>query len=455
MKKFIVLIFAVFAMCTSVYAEDTVTVYGDKTMHELHEYYCKTDRPMPMAEEMGASVTSTKLYDQLTETEKEIYDSIEKNIMNTLNGTTEISCEKKIYVGQGVDSKKMYDAIIEALGKETGEGSNIDMARLYFRPYYAFFSLDHPEYFWIDDEKITNNMKYTTSASADGYTTVTFNYVIVRDENKNPKYNTYLLDVYNDSPAAAKAEYEKTMAKADEIIASAPKGSNAWEKLNYYLLWLKDNCKYNEYLESNTLTKRARLAVSALLYGDKGKDAPVCEGYSEALKILCDKSGIDAMCVESATHKWNLIRINNRFYHCDPTWFDSMYVDEDGNPVKPFGLLSYEFFLVGSDTMNFQDKEGAHNMEYQYDVFSSPDVSASDYLTDMGFVDKYAYDEEYDEDIKYGRLDVNKDERITQDDSVTQLKIISGLSNGTAEDVNGDGKTNINDVVKMQKLMFG
>ena len=119
MKKFIVLIFAVFAMCTSVYAEDTVTVYGDKTMHELHEYYCKTDRPMPMAEEMGASVTSTKLYDQLTETEKEIYDSIEKNIMNTLNGTTEISCEKKIYVGQGVDSKKMYDAIIEALGKET------------------------------------------------------------------------------------------------------------------------------------------------------------------------------------------------------------------------------------------------------------------------------------------------------------------------------------------------
>ncbi len=456
MKKpvMVMIVFAIFMMCTAVYAQDDVTtVYGDKTMYELYEYFYKTDKPAVIAEQRNASVTSTRLYDQLTDIEKDIYDGIEAQIMNTFNGKDNIECKlsKKIYLGQ--DYGDVQTAITNKLMEETGLPT---ISYVFFRPYYAFFSLDHPEYFWVDDTRIGYAYSYTEPSG--GYTTVTVKYVISKDKSGTPLYDTYLPDIYNDDPAAARKEYEKAMAKADEIVASAPKGSSIWGKLNYYMLWLKDNCKYNEYLDSGTLTKRSRLAVSALLYGDKGKDAPVCEGYSEALKILCDKSGIDSMCVQSQTHKWNLIKINNKFYHCDPTWFDSMYVDEEGNPVKPFGLISYDFLLVGSDTMGFQDVSTSHNMLYQDGLFLSPDVSKNDYLKDMGITVDYQYsdDPEYNyEGIKYGKLDTDMDESITKNDSLALLKIISGIAKGTAKDVNGDGKTDLNDVVKMQKLMFG
>ena len=69
---------------------------------------------------------------------------------------------------------------------------------------------------------------------------------------------------------------------------------------------------------------------------------PVCEGYAEAFKLLCDKAGIPCIGVigdaSGEAHKWNYVQMEDgKWYGVDLTWDDQ----DD---------TMYDFFLVGSNT---------------------------------------------------------------------------------------------------------
>ncbi len=69
---------------------------------------------------------------------------------------------------------------------------------------------------------------------------------------------------------------------------------------------------------------------------------PVCEGYAEAFKLLCDKVGIPCIGVvgdaSGEAHKWNYVKMEDgKWYGMDLTWDDQ-------------GDILYDFFLVGSNT---------------------------------------------------------------------------------------------------------
>ncbi len=67
-------------------------------------------------------------------------------------------------------------------------------------------------------------------------------------------------------------------------------------------------------------------------YGALVEGRAVCEGYAEAFAYLLRKAGISAFVVTGASvdpvsgasirHAWNLVRIDGRYYHVDPTWDD-------------------------------------------------------------------------------------------------------------------------------------
>ena len=83
--------------------------------------------------------------------------------------------------------------------------------------------------------------------------------------------------------------------------------------------------------------------VSSVVYGyPSGKKEPegdaysaygalvlkkaVCNGYAEAMKLLCDLSGVTCKMIsgtaDGENHAWNLIKLDKDWYHVDPTWDD-------------------------------------------------------------------------------------------------------------------------------------
>lgn len=71
---------------------------------------------------------------------------------------------------------------------------------------------------------------------------------------------------------------------------------------------------------------------------------PVCEGYAEALKLICDKYDIPCIIVVGKAggggHAWNYVQMEDgNWYAVDLTWDDQ-------------GDIMYDFFLSGSDSKN-------------------------------------------------------------------------------------------------------
>lgn len=70
----------------------------------------------------------------------------------------------------------------------------------------------------------------------------------------------------------------------------------------------------------------------------------VCEGYSEALKMICDREGIPCITVVGdggGPHKWAYVQMEDgKWYGMDVTWDDQE------------GVMMYDFFLSGSETKN-------------------------------------------------------------------------------------------------------
>ncbi|MBQ8767791.1 MAG: hypothetical protein IJZ16_13425 [Clostridia bacterium] len=80
------------------------------------------------------------------------------------------------------------------------------------------------------------------------------------------------------------------------------------------------------------------------VYGALINGVCVCEGYSEAFKLLCDREGIPCITVvgtgNGGAHKWNMVQMDDgEWYTMDATWDDQT------------NYIYYSYFLIGSDTI--------------------------------------------------------------------------------------------------------
>lgn len=132
--------------------------------------------------------------------------------------------------------------------------------------------------------------------------------------------------------------------KANEIIAKIPQGASEYEKELFIYDYL---CENTEYSDSS---KNAHSAYGALVEGKA-----VCEGYSRAMQLLLSLVGTESTLVageaDSTGHMWNLVKIENVWYHLDATWGDA-FADE---PVVTHG-----FFNVDDETISKSHKIDPH-----------------------------------------------------------------------------------------------
>lgn len=121
-----------------------------------------------------------------------------------------------------------------------------------------------------------------------------------------------------------------------KIIKSIPKGLDEFGREAYLQDYLIENCYYFD----GTYSWLRHSAFGAIVQG-----WAVCEGYSEAMQMLLNLSGITATVVygdsDNILHEWNLVKVGEQWYHLDVTWDDL-----DKEEERSFNR--YRFFNVST-----------------------------------------------------------------------------------------------------------
>lgn len=132
--------------------------------------------------------------------------------------------------------------------------------------------------------------------------------------------------------------YNKLMSKVDSLVAAETFDlSNRYNFIKSVHDYLAKTIYYPD-LNSSDYKKSAHDAYGALVEG-----RAVCQGYSDAVKLICDYYGIPCVCISGSSngvgHMWNAIQMEDgKWYFVDLTWDDQE------------SRIYYDFFLIGSDT---------------------------------------------------------------------------------------------------------
>lgn len=192
--------------------------------------------------------------------------------------------------------------------------------------FYALSALadDHPEMFWIGT--FIPDLLRTIQKNPDGTYTCEVTHIVIQFQ---------VPDGYTDWNAV-KADYDSMMQVADSVQIE---GATRFEKVKFIHDWIAERVSYD-----NDFGATSYYATSVFLAPYK----PVCEGYSEAFKMLCDRAGIPCIVVvgdAGEPHAWNYVKMEDgNWYAVDVTWDDG-WKDEAGNEV-----ILYDYFLRGANS---------------------------------------------------------------------------------------------------------
>lgn len=131
------------------------------------------------------------------------------------------------------------------------------------------------------------------------------------------------------------------------------------EKLLALHDYLVDSCVYNYPASEKDVTASDEDAYAYTAYGAIVKKTCVCQGYSMAMKLFCDRLGIDCGYAVNSGHIWNIARAaDGKLYHIDITFDDPIYSDEtedDGHKKNEDGSLfqlgTHLNFLTNDETI--------------------------------------------------------------------------------------------------------
>ena len=219
------------------------------------------------------------------------------------------------------------------------------------RAAFDAFLMDHPEVFWLNG---STNAYYMTSYLGNTVTGYTF-YLITKIYDSGD----YAFDMRGDEYTNATAirndiEVRKTAVNTILNTDAVKSAKNDYEKIKALNEWLTTNNEYNTLLTSGVSsygTFRAHNCLSALT-GSAGANGPVCEGYAEAFKILCNQLGIPCVLVtgnaNGEAHAWNYTKVGGSWYGVDVTWNDPFVRESSG---KVSGSENENYLLVGSSTL--------------------------------------------------------------------------------------------------------
>ena len=204
------------------------------------------------------------------------------------------------------------------------------------------FLYDNPQIFWVDNYfgyYTENNTTYVEC-----YSTLSGNQCELYIKKLNDRIEEFLSVISEDD-----GKYEREMKLHDKLL---------------------QECSYNREVQSLEDGWQYFSAYGALVEGEA-----VCEGYSKAMMILLNLSGVEATTIrgvgENERHMWNLVELGGSWYHLDCTWDDG----DDG--------YMHDFFNM-TDTMISRDhvtdpllSDSTYTDDFSYNFFV-PECSSID-----------------------------------------------------------------------------
>ncbi|NLN81644.1 MAG: hypothetical protein GX136_03770 [Clostridiales bacterium] len=229
------------------------------------------------------------------------------------------------------------------------------------RLYTAFVS-DNPQFFYIGN-----------TYSYEGYRSGQTNY-----------YNVFCL-VYTMSArerAAASSNLEYTISKImTKLYRAGP--ADQFEKELMLHDELVGICSY-ENKATQTDDPAALYPTAFTAYGALVEGRAVCEGYARAMQLLLHRAGIECTLVNGkdhngVAHMWNMVTIDGRNYHLDPTWNDA----SDRIHHSYFNITTYEIRQfhtidndnIGIDTCTARDANYYIRKGRQLDTVRQDDIA--------------------------------------------------------------------------------
>jgi len=155
--------------------------------------------------------------------------------------------------------------------------------------------------------------------------------------------SNFTIEIGRDNPKYSEEDIETINEFVDNLIAEliTPEMSiqNKIKAIHDYII---NNASYDilriDDNPTNDDTYRSNTAYGVLFEG-KG----ICSGYTDTMAIFLNKLGILNYQIGNESHIWNLVYIDDTWYHLDATWDD---------PITNIGdVLLHDFFLIDYDTL--------------------------------------------------------------------------------------------------------
>jgi len=138
----------------------------------------------------------------------------------------------------------------------------------------------------------------------------------------------------------------------DKIISKIIKSNMSdKEKITAFHNYIIDNTKYDmDYINnnSNDLHSKSHTAIGVLSY-----NKALCRGYSHTMAVFLNKLKIPNYRISNNEHIWNLVKLDNKWYHLDLTWDD---------PVASKDIRLSTFLLISNDKLSSLNT-GMHNFD--------------------------------------------------------------------------------------------
>lgn len=135
-------------------------------------------------------------------------------------------------------------------------------------------------------------------------------------------YVTYIELEYTKSGDELEKAKKDFKNKLNEIVNSVPYYANDIDRELYVFDYIIDNCKYG--YDSDIEDKDDAINFVNNTYSALVDKMTVCEGYSRTFQLLCNKVGIECVCISGTAgdenHMWNCVKIDDKWYQTDVTW---------------------------------------------------------------------------------------------------------------------------------------
>lgn len=230
---------------------------------------------------------------------------------------------------------------------------------------------------------------------------------------------TYVSMDYNSNDYAKLLDRaDQALTKAQQIAAQVPAGWSDYQKVNYLHDYLIAHCIPNVEDKGDPLNNEA--------YGALIRGKAMCEGYTNAMQLLCDLLGIENTVVsynsfvntkgeEVEGHTWNVIKMDGAFYHVDLGSDDSI-ADIGTTPC-----ISYQYF--GLTTAEINRLHGV-KISRTFDGYM-PDCTAT---ADNYFVRNALVFGRYDRDTVAKAMADNYNEELADDNILTSVKFTNAVA---------------------------